>query len=307
MPPKPKNMHQVIAGWLNCNYLVLTKLSFELVKFSHKHTVMKKTKNNYFIFCISLFAVISVAFTSSVNQVKLLPVKTFAQGESVEYRVHYGFITAGEATMRVNKSLVKVGKQPCFKIEVEGRTTGAFDKFLSIKDIWGTMLDTGMYHPLQSYRLIEEGNYRLKEVVNYDYTNKKAIVSHNDEKREVKLPGIVQDMVSGYYYFRLVDYSQLREGDVINVTGMFEEKVYNLKVKYSGKERIKTKFGRINAIVLTPQLPENKLFDGENAVQFFISDDQNRIPLKIRAELVVGAVELDIKGYTGLKYPIKFG
>ncbi|MFY8033504.1 MAG: DUF3108 domain-containing protein [Flexibacteraceae bacterium] len=42
-------------------------------------------------------------------------------------------------------------------------------------------------------------------------------------------------------------------------------------------------------------------------MQFFISDDQNRIPLKIRAELVVGAVELDIKGYTGLKYPIKFG
>jgi hypothetical protein len=114
-------------------------------------------------------------------------------------------------------------------------------------------------------------------------------------------------MVSGYYYFRLVDYSQLKVGDVINVTGMFEEKIYNLKVKYSGKERIKTKFGRINAIVLTPQLPENKLFDGENAVQFFISDDQNRIPLKIRAELVVGAVELDIKGYSGLKYPIKFG
>jgi hypothetical protein len=277
------------------------------ITLAHEHCSMKNTNNIIKIACLVGLAFISVAFTSSINQVKLLPVKTFALGENVEYRVHYGFITAGEATMRVYKSLGKVGKKPCFKIEVEGKTTGAFDKFLSIKDIWGTMLDTGMYHPLQSYRYIEEGNYRLKEVVNYDYTNKKALVSHNDEKREVKLPGIVQDMVSGYYYFRLVDYSQLREGDVINVTGMFEEKVYNLKVKYSGKERIKTKFGRINAIVLTPQLPENKLFDGENAVQFFVSDDQNRIPLKIRAELVVGAVELDIKAYSGLKYPIKFG
>ncbi|MFY8034927.1 MAG: DUF3108 domain-containing protein [Flexibacteraceae bacterium] len=196
---------------------------------------MKKERNLLLIACFGLIAVLSVAFTSSINQVKLLPAKTFAQGENVEYRVHYGFITAGEATMRVNKSLGKVGSHPCFKIEVEGRTTGAFDKFLSIKDIWGTMLDTGMYHPLQSYRLIEEGNYRLKEIVNYDYANKKAIVSHNEEKREVKLPGIVQDMVSGYYYFRLVDYSQLKVGDVINVTGMFEEKIYNLKVKYSGK------------------------------------------------------------------------
>jgi len=266
-----------------------------------------KRKNNYYLltFVFSL-AFVAFGFTSSVTQVRLLPNRTFNEGESVDYRVHYGFITAGEATMKVHNGLAKINGKPCFRIEVLGKTTGAFDKFLRIRDTWGSLVDTSNFFPLQSYRLIEEGNYRLKEVYDYDFANKKALIQHNQEKREVKLPGIVQDMVSGYYYFRLLDYNGMKTGEIINVTGIFEDKVHYMKVRYNGKEKLKTKFGRINAIVLSPIMPDNKLFDGENAIQFYISDDLNRVPLKISAELMVGAVELDIKEHRNLKYPLKF-
>jgi hypothetical protein len=53
-------------------------------------------------------------------------------------------------------------------------------------------------------------------------------------------------------------------------------------------------------------MPENKLFKGAHPIRMWISDDQNRIPLKIEAELLLGSVDLDITDYSNLKYPIHF-
>ena len=48
-------------------------------------------------------------------------------------------------------------------------------------------------------------------------------------------------------------------------------------------------------------MPKNGLFDGENSIRLWMSDDAIRIPVKVRAELFVGAVELDITSYQGTK------
>ena len=44
-------------------------------------------------------------------------------------------------------------------------------------------------------------------------------------------------------------------------------------------------------------MPENKLFDGENSIKVWLSDDINKVPLKIRANMFVGAVEVDITDF----------
>jgi hypothetical protein len=90
------------------------------------------------------------------------------------------------------------------------------------------------------------------------------------------------------------------------LTGIFENKTYNFKIIYLGKERIKTKFGKADSFVISPIMPDNKLFSGRNPIKMWISDDQNRIPLKIEAELVLGSLDLDISDYANLKYPIVF-
>ena len=44
-------------------------------------------------------------------------------------------------------------------------------------------------------------------------------------------------------------------------------------------------------------MPENSLFDGENSIRVWISDDINKVPLKIKANMFVGAVEVDIESF----------
>ena len=48
-------------------------------------------------------------------------------------------------------------------------------------------------------------------------------------------------------------------------------------------------------------MPKNSLFDGENSIKFWLSADQYKIPLKIKADMFVGAVEIDITNYKPAK------
>ena len=253
-----------------------------------------------------LFTILGFILSSSSleNGYRTIKMDSFGEGEVIQYRVHYSFITAGEAIMAVDKEIHKLNGRPCYKIDVYGRTTGLADKLYGVDDNWGTYLDTAAIVPHKFYRYIKEGNYRKNEVVNFDQLKKKAIVNRLDKKtrkikdvQEFEVPGNVQDMVSGYYFLRALDYDNIKKGQVLSVDAFFDDEVYNFRVRFLGREEIKTKIGDMKAIVLQPLMPETKIFSGEDPIRVWISDDQYKIPLKIKANMVVGSVEIDIKDY----------
>ena len=53
-----------------------------------------------------------------------------------------------------------------------------------------------------------------------------------------------------------------------------------------------------------PVMPQNKVFDGENSVTAYFSDDKNRIPVKINAEMFIGSAGVELIGYEGLRNPL---
>ena len=251
-----------------------------------------------------LFVGFIISGSGQENGYRTIPLDSFGEGEKIVYRVHYGFITAGEATMVVDNQIHKLNNRPCYKIDIFGRTTGFADKVYGVKDNWGTFLDTAAIVPHKFYRYIEEGDYRKNEVVNFDQLRKKAVVNRLDKKtrkikdvQEFKVPGNVQDMVSGYYYLRTLNYNKLKEGQIIEVDAFFDDELYDFRVRFLGREEIKTKLGTQRAVVLQPIMPETEIFSGENPIKVWISDDKAKIPLKIKASMVVGSIEIDIKDY----------
>lgn len=238
------------------------------------------------------------------HAITLRPVlnRAFGRGEKVTYRVHYGWLTAGEATMRVYDQLESVGGRPSYRIEVTGNSSGLVRHITDIHDVWGAVVDSAAVMPHRSYRSLQENSYKKTEDIIFDYPQGKATVTASKPPvGDVTLLDNTLDMVTGYYYLRLLDYDNMAPGTLLALTGIYETKTYQIRIRYKGKERIKTDLGYINAIVLHPVMPENGVFAGENSVKFYVSDDANRIPLKIRAELFVGAVELDIKSHEGLR------
>ncbi|CAG4994902.1 hypothetical protein DYBT9275_01494 [Dyadobacter sp. CECT 9275] len=255
------------------------------------------------VFVISCF--ILYAFRQNEAE-RNLPNKSFGTGEKVEYRVHYGFINAAEAKVEVSKNITVVNNRPCFKINVSGRTVGAFDLISRVRDTWRSYLDTTAILPRMFQRSIQENKYRKEETVVFNHTTDQAVSTIKDEVKTYNTPNNVHDIISGYFYLRTLNFDHISEGDIIEVPTFFDGQIYKLRIRYVGKDVIKTKFGKTKVLRLNPLIPDNKFFKGEGAMRLWVSDDVNKIPLKAEVELAIGSLDMDIKSFKGLQKDIVF-
>lgn len=257
--------------------------------------------------CLLLFAGLVLTAFQPAEAIRIVPNTSFTNGEVLSYKVHYGLINAAEATIEVADNLHHINNRPCYQATVTGRTLGSFDFFLRIRDTWRSYIDTSTIRPQRFFRNIEENHYRKRETVDFDHVRDMASVeSYKKDKNDVKrnsfkVPDNVQDIVSGVYFLRTINFDQRRLGEVIRVQGFFDNEVFSMDVIYKGRETVETKAGIIRAIRLVPKMPSNKLFRGENAISVYLSDDRNKIPVLIQAEMFVGSVKVNMYKYQGLK------
>lgn len=232
----------------------------------------------------------------------------FSRGEKLTYKARYGLLNAATAEVYLYPKYKKINTHTCYQVEIGAKTTGSFAFFYKVNNLYRSFIDTAQIIPLKFHRSVSENKYKLEETVDFDQKQKKVKVYQNKKgeinEKEYKIPKNTQDIVSGYYHLRTINFDKLNKNDTITINGFFESQVYSLKILYFGKKTIKTKFGRIDAVELAPVMPENQLFRGENSVKFWLSDDTNKVPLRIRAKLFVGAFEIDLVSYEGLKTKI---
>ncbi|MEZ0483682.1 DUF3108 domain-containing protein [Fibrella aquatica] len=249
---------------------------------------------------LAILAILTAAFTTA-NTYRRVVNTSFGPGEHIEYRVHYGIINAAEARVDVAHSLYSVNGRPCYQVNVFGRTTGAFDLVTKVRDTWRSYIDTAAILPQKFYTNIQENSYRKEENVTFNHTTNTVKAEEKTEKDLFRVPDNVHDVVSSYYFLRTIDFNKIGIGTIIELPAFYDNAVYNMKVKYRGKETIKTKFGKINTIKLSPIMSSNGFFKGEDALLMWVSDDINKVPLKVEVELAIGSLDMDIKSYSGLK------
>lgn len=236
----------------------------------------------------------------------------FQPGELLEYKVTFGMFAVAKAQIRTFSSLYKINKRDCFRVEVRGKTSGAVDWVARVDDTWGSYFDSLSLYPLMSYRNIKESNYRKNEITRFDYANSMIELKTKNQKtgkmNEPKLfqfPEPVYDLISGCQFLRAQSYSEIATGDTLKVKGVFEDEFYEMEILYEGTEAVKTKLGFLECHRLVPIMPDNKLFDGENAITLWLSADENRIPVLIDANMFIGNASCELIGHKNLKAPLQ--
>jgi hypothetical protein len=227
---------------------------------------------------------------------------TFQNGEATTFKVFYTlasmFIGAGEASFLVD--LQKLNDQPVYHITGEGKTYSFYDSFFKVRDRYETYIDTGSLQPYRFVRNINEGGYKKYQLVNFDHQANKAITNTGT----FSVPNCVQDVVSSVYYARNIDFDKYKAGDKIPFTMFLDNETYNLYIRYMGKEIIKTKYGKFKAIRFKPLLVKGTIFEGGEKMEVWVSDDGNRIPLRVESPISVGSVKVDMMKYRNLRYPL---
>lgn len=237
------------------------------------------------------------------DAVRNIPQNSFGRGEVLSYKVHYGFLNGGEATVETSHGLERVNDRPCYKATVSGKTIGSLDLFMRVRDQWRSYIDTTSILPIRTQRDIAENNYRKKETVDFDHQHDQVEVrDHTKNTRSnYKIVNNSLDMVSGFYYLRTLNFDRMRVGEVIKMPGFFDGENFLLEVTYKGRQVVETKAGDIRTFKLVPKMPANKIFKGENAITVYLSDDLNKIPVLFQAEMFVGSVKVDMFKYQGLR------
>ncbi len=251
----------------------------------------------YFLFLIAslLFSNISAQFPN-INP-----------GEVISYRIHYGFLTAGSATLATTKTSYK--GQPAFYVKGVGKTSGAAKAFFKVEDFYETYINENK-EPLFYVRNVSEGSYKQHLQSTFNNNNNTLVLvdkkNTNNPPKTIRVPNDVQDMMSCFYYLRSLPAENFKTGSVIRMNVWVDDELFPFQLKVAGVEKIATKFGKINCLKIIPSVMSGRVFKEKEGVTMWVSNDQNRVPILIKAELAVGSLKASIDDYSNVKYPLSF-
>ena len=230
---------------------------------------------------------------------------SFKAGEKLKFRMSYSnFLTAGYATINIKKTKNK--GVDAFHVVGKGKTTGMINWFFKVRDNYETYFYKDSILPYKFIRQIDEGGYTKDKELLFNQKINEVTVIDKEKKNQNKFntDGPVQDLLSSLYYMRNKDITNFKKGDEITLPIFLDQETMQMKLRFLGRETIKTKFGKIKAAKFMPLVASGRVFKEKESVTIWVSDDANKIPLRIKASLSVGSLRADLHKYTGLAHQL---
>ena len=226
----------------------------------------------------------------------------FKAGEQVTMKVYYTtlgmYVGAGEA--KFTTTLERFNGVPVYHCVGTGETYSFFDNFYKVRDRYETYIDTATMLPVKFVRNVYEGGSKIYNNVTFNHKAGTAVSTNG----LFKVTSCIQDVISAVYYARNINFSKYKPGDKIPFDMFLEDEVYNLYLRYEGKETVKTKYGKFRAIKFKPLLIKGSIFEGGEKMNVWVSDDANHLLLRAESPISVGSIKVDMMEYRNLRYPL---
>jgi hypothetical protein len=248
---------------------------------------------------ILLLVVVTLGFSSDKE-------RAFDVGEWFKFRIHYGLINAGYATLEVQEA-VRNNKKVYHAVG-KGYTTGMSRFFFKVEDLYESYFDKETGKPYQFVRKIDEGGYKKNQEGFFNQATNKILVKDYKAYTEntFSVPENAQDIMSTFYYLRnYPTIDKLKVGEAVAIDMFFDNETTKFKLKYLGNQDIETKFGIVPTMVFRPLVQSGRVFKEQESLTVWISDDDNKLPIRIKADLAVGSIKADLDGFKGLKYSFR--
>lgn len=243
------------------------------------------------IFFIILFSFVSI----SAQEFRKIENNAFREGEKLTFEVKYGFVTAGIAEMAIPK-IEKLAGRDVYHITFRVNTVPAFDPFFMVRDRYETFLDVEGIFPWRFEQHIREGGFKKDFSAFFDHRKQVAKTSGGT----YDIPLYVNDIMSAFYITRTFDFSDMEVGDKFHLENFYNDKVYPLDVVYHGKERITVEAGTFDCIIVEPLVEEGGLFKSEGNIIVWLTDDELRVPVKVKTKVIIGSIDSELIAYEGL-------
>ncbi|MGB0883262.1 MAG: DUF3108 domain-containing protein [Flavobacteriales bacterium] len=212
----------------------------------------------------------------------------FSQGEYMKFKFKYGFVSAGYGELRVFDRAV----DNQFHFEAKGWSASFFDPFFKVRDYYDSYVDKTTMKPKRFTRDIEEGNFKKKQQV--DFIDSKAY-SNEDT---ISMPDNTQDLISFFYHLRNQPLDTLDFKSTIDLPIYLDDEVFYTQFTYEHDEYLGSIIGRKKCMVFSVRVMSGRVFSDSEPVKVWVSKDEQKIPMKLKADLAVGSVKMVLDKYT---------
>lgn len=238
---------------------------------------------------------------------------TFKGGEVLTYRAAYnwGFvwIDAGIVDFKVRETTFE--NNEVYQFNAVGTSLPRYDSFFKVRDNFNSMALRSNLQPIRASRDNSEGDYQVKNYYTFNYSKKEiyATVENTNTPRfndTIALSSCIYDLLTGVYKVRNMNFSNLKINDKLPINMIIDNEVFSLYVRYLGKETITLpdSHDTYNCIKFSPLLVDGTIFKGGEGMTVWVTDDKNKIPVMVEAQILVGSVKAILTNATGLRYPL---
>jgi hypothetical protein len=101
------------------------------------------------------------------------------------------------------------------------------------------------------------------------------------------------DPLSSFYYIRTL---KPQVGRSVYVEVLDNKKLWNVEVQIIRRERVSTRLGDFDTIVIKPLLKSEGIFNRRGDMYIWLTDDDRHVPVKLQTKVALGRVTATLTG-----------
>jgi len=215
----------------------------------------------------------------------------FRVGEKLEFALSWIGIPAGTATLEVRSREAYKGID-AYSFLSRTWSNSFVSTFYKVDDRIEGFMNANDLSGLMFKIRQREGGYRSdKEILFYPEENQVEFTK-NGKKSFFTVPPATRDSMSAFFYLRT---KKLTVGKDIVIDTFSNGKLLKVVVKILKRERINLGAVTFSTVKVQPLIKHNDIFKSKGDIFIWLTDDEFKIPVKIKVQVTIGYVKAELK------------
>ena len=233
------------------------------------------------------------------------PPLPFSPGETLTYDVTWSIFPAGEVTATLTRV---AGSSPeTYEVITRAQSQGFVSLLYKVDNEFHSVFDPRTFCSQEIHKKTNEGSRHKDTRIVFDSARRLAVLDERDLSKpnsppkhaENEIPTCVTDVVTAFYYVRR---QPLRVGEQVRLPINDGAKTYDVSVEVQAREEIQTPLGARFAFRVEPKV-FGGLYKRKGRMLIWFSDDEQRLPLRIKASMSVGTITGTLRSAAPLPAP----
>ncbi|HET9869385.1 MAG TPA: DUF3108 domain-containing protein, partial [bacterium] len=200
-------------------------------------------------------------------------------------------VLGGYATLQVGGPVTVAGRA-CLSLTALANSAFPFSAVYPVEDVQTSYFDAVDFLSWKFENQVHEGGYRAHNLEQYDQLAHRLVRRHNDDQPQtITLPPFAQDIISCFYYFRLLD---LQPGRRYTIPTCSSGKNYQLMIDVLGREKVTVPAGTFECLKARPFVKYDTVFRNKEDIVLWVTDDARHLPVKVESAIVIGTISIDL-------------